>query len=169
MPNLDQLQQALANIEGCTPKEVLDAFLPKGNRIGEHKLVPITFGHALFLSQMGHPLAKGNLDGWEPHDVAVALFAFTRNSRELKRGIENETITESIYEISEQIPFGEITKYVGCLLAHYIASMETGMEMKPPETGKAQKKTRLVGFWRRLLAFVASISGRLNLLFTSSR
>ena len=41
MPDLDELQEAIKNAEGRTPSEILEAFLPKGKKVGGLPLVLI--------------------------------------------------------------------------------------------------------------------------------
>jgi hypothetical protein len=163
MPTLEQLQEALDATEGRTPKEVLDAFLPKGKKIGGLPLVDLTLGHALFLAQLDHPLSKGRLNGWEPHETGLALYAFTRCSKELKTQIHDGSLEDKLYEFINSLSFGEIPKYTAILMAHYLNSIQTGMEMHDPNSKKSQKKTVLGGLWEALRGFVANIIGRLNL------
>lgn len=146
MASLEQLQEAIQNTEGKTPSEILQAFIPKGKKVGGITLVDITFGHGLFLSNINHPLSTGKLDNWQPYDIAVALFAFTRSSKELTRLIKEDELEESLYEFLDAIPMDEVEQSATILMAHYFGSMKTIVPMDAPEGVKAQKKTRSAGF-----------------------
>lgn len=141
MLNLDQLQEAIKNTEGKTPSEILQAFIPKGKKVGGVPLVDITFGHGLFLSNINHPLATGQIDDWKPYDIAVALFAFTRSSKELTRLIREDRLEDSLYEFLDGIAMDEVEQSSAILIAHYFGSMKTIVPMDSPEGVKAQKKT----------------------------
>jgi len=146
MANLEQLQEAIKNTEGKTPSEILEAFIPKGKTVGGVPLVDITFGHGLFLSSIDHPLASGKIDDWQAYDIAVALFAFTRSSKELTRLIREDRLEDSLYEFLDGIPMDEVEQSSAILIAHYFGSIKTIVPMNSPEGVKAQKKTRLAGF-----------------------
>lgn len=145
MADLSQLAKAIENTEGKTPQEVLDAFIPKGKKVGGYPLVDITFGHGLFLSSINHPLATGEIDGWKPYDIAVALFAFTRTSKEIARLVRENALEDSLYEFLDEIPMDEIEQSSAMLIAHYFGSMKTIVPMDAPEGIKSQKKTRSAG------------------------
>lgn len=145
MASLEQLQEAIENSEGKTPGEILEAFMPKGKKVGGVTLVDITFGHGLFLSNINHPLSTGKIDNWKPYDIAVALFAFTRSSKELTRLIREDELEESLYEFLDGIPMDEVEQSSTILIAHYFSSMKTIVPMDSPEGVQAQKKTRSVG------------------------
>jgi|TARA_R110000803_G_scaffold41295_3_gene88889 hypothetical protein len=145
MASLEQLQEAIETTEGKTPREILEAFIPKGKKVGGIPLVDITFGHGLFLSNINHPLATSSLDNWKPYDIAVALFAFTRSSKELTRLIREDELEDSLYEFLDGIPMDEVEQSSATLIAHYFGSMKTIVPMDAPEGVKAQKKTRSVG------------------------
>jgi len=145
MASLEQLQEAIEKTEGKTPKEILEAFMPKGKTVGGIPLVDITFGHGLFLSNIDHPLATGRIDDWKPYDIAVALFAFTRTSKELTRLVREDMLEDSLYEFLDEIPMDEIEQSSAILIAHYFGSMKTIVPMDAPEGVKAQKKTHSAG------------------------
>ena len=170
MVSIDHLQAALEHVEGATPQEVLDAFLPKKKEIAGLPLVPITMGHSLFLSNYGHPLAKGKLDGWKPDEVGMALYAFTHASKELAERVADGSLEDDLYQFLEKIELGDVPKFTGLLMAHYLNSISTGLEMHDPNSKKkAQKKTRLAGFFQQLRDCVVSITGLLTMLFTIFR
>jgi hypothetical protein len=145
MPNLDQLQKALQRTEGKTPQEILNAFMPKGKKVGGLPLVDITFGHGLFLSNIGHPLSTGRIESWEPYDIAVALFAFTRSSKELARLVREDELESALYEFLDNIPMADIEESSAMLIAHYFGALKTLVPMKSPDGSKSQKKTRSGG------------------------
>jgi len=145
MSELDLLQKAIENSEGKTPQEVLDAFLPKGKKVGGFPLVEVTFGHTLFLSDINHPLVSGKIDDWKAHDIAIALFAFTRSSRELVQLVKDDLLDDKLYDFLDRIPMDEIESSSVVLMAHYYASLKTIIPMESKNDGKAQKKTRSGG------------------------
>lgn len=170
MASIEQLQAAINSVDGATPKEVLDAFLPEKKEIAGRRLVPLTMGHSLFLSHCDHPLAKGDLENWRPHEVAIALYAFTNTADDLRREVEEGTLKKSIDDFTAELPLGGLLAYTAILMSHYLESVSTGLEMTNPDNGKiAQKKTLLGGFCQRLRGFVANITGGLTTLFTSFR
>lgn len=145
MSDLEALKQAIENTDGRTPQEVLNAFMPKGKKVGGLPLVDITFGHGLFLSNIDHPLSTGKIDAWTPYDIAMALFAFTRSSKELARLVKDDELESSLYDFLDGIPMAEIEESSSILIAHYFGSLKTIVPMESPAATKAQKKTRSAG------------------------
>lgn len=145
MPNLDDLQEAIKNAEGKTPQEILEAFLPKGKKVGGLPLVDITFGHGLFLSSIDHPLSTGRIDNWQGYDIAIALFAFTRSSKELTRLVREDELEDALYEFLDGIAMSEVEESASVLIAHYFGSMKTIVPMDAPAGVEGQKKTRSAG------------------------
>ena len=141
MPDLDLLKQAIENTDGRTPQEVLQAFLPKGQKVGGIPLVDITFGHGLFLSNISHPLSTGKIDSWKPYDIAMALFAFTRSSKELARLVKCDELESALYEFLDGIPMDEIEEASSLLIAHYFGALKTIVPMESPSSSNGQKKT----------------------------
>ena len=158
MDELSKLKEAVKKTEGRTPKEVLDAFLPKGTKIGVFPLVEVTYGHALFFASIDHPLAKNSFDDWDAQDLGLAFFGLTRSSRELHRLIKEGTLEDSLFEFLEKIPVNNHTEHTKSLIFHYIGSMATAVEMKSDNT-KTQKKTVSGGLWGQLRGFAGSIIG----------
>lgn len=169
MATIEQLQAALEGAEGVTPQEVLDAFLPEKKEINNCPLHPLTLGHSLFLSHCDHPLASGRIEGWKPHETAIALFAFTRDSEELKREVEEGTLEDSLTKFTKEISLADTPRVTALLMAHYLKSIQTGVEMRNPSDKIAQKKTPLGGFSRWLRGFVGNITGGLITSSTSSQ
>lgn len=167
--DLDKLQEAFEKSEQGTPLEILNAFMPEGRKVGEYDLKPVTFGHVLFLDKMDHPLSRGDIEHWKPEETAIAFLSFTRTSRELAQLIEEDRFKEELFKVVEEIPIGKVAEYTACLMAHYLDSLQTGLEMKDPKESKAQKKTRLGGFFRRFLDLLELIIGRWNMLYSTSR
>ena len=147
-PTLEQLEQALANIEGRTPLEVLDAFCPVGATVASMPLVPITAGHELFLSRMQHPLASRQTSSWAPHDVAVALFAFTRSSRELFQLVETGEFEDQLHAFLDGLPVGEIDGAAATLMAHWLRARSTALAMRNPNATGSKKKRVSAGSCR---------------------
>lgn len=130
---LDQIAEALANVEGRTPLEVLDAFCPIGRKIGGMPLVELTAGHDLFLARIGHPLAAGGkVQPWKAHDVAMALFAFTRPSLDLENNLSAGTLEDSLHEFLGTIPLAALETAAADLLAHWIRARATAIPMETP-------------------------------------
>ena len=145
MPNLDELQEAIKNAEGRTPSEILEAFLPKGKKVGGVPLVEINFGNGLFLSSIEHPLSTGKIDDWTGYDIAIALFAFTRSSKELTRLVREDELEDALYEFLDGIAMAEVEESASILIAHYFGAMKTIVPMNSPEGVKGQKKTLSAG------------------------
>lgn len=158
MDDLERLQKAIENTEGKTPQEVLDAFMPKGRSIGEHELVEVKYGHCLFLESFDHPLLKGRTGEWTAQDLGVALFTFTRSSESLFEMVKKGTVEDELYSFLESIPANKHKEYASEVIFHYYRSMNTAVSMES-KNGKAQKKTRLGGFWQGFLQRVGSIIG----------
>ena len=159
MDDLSKLQEAVKKTEGRTPREVLDAFIPKGKKIGDFPLVDVTYGHALFFSSIDHPIAMNSFNDWDAQDLGLAFFGLTRSSRELHKHIKEGTLEEALFEFLEQLPISNHTEHTQTLIYHYLGSMSTAVEMKSKDSAP-QKKTRSDGLWDRLRGFAGSIIGR---------
>jgi hypothetical protein len=158
MPNLDQLAKAVENTENRTPKEVIEAFLPKGKSIGEFPLFEVKYGHCLFLESFDHPLLKGDSSDWSAQDLGVALFTFTRSSQDLFKMVKDGTTEENLYSFLDSIPASKHREYAKEVIFHYYSSMNTIVAMES-KGAKAQKKTRSDGFFRGLLQRAVNIIG----------
>ena len=161
MSELDLLQKAIENSEGKTPQEVLDAVLPKGNKIGNYALVDVTYGHCLFLESFNHPLLKGQTGKWSAQDLAVALFTFTRSSETLRDLVKTDKVEDELYKFLDEIPASKHKEYASEVIFHYYRAMNTAVPMES-KNSKAQKKTRSGGFWQAFLRFVGNITGSRN-------
>lgn len=145
-PTIDQLTEALEKSQGKTPREVIDAFCPERSVVGGLELVPIKAGHELFLSKMQHPLASREPMAWGAQDVAVALFVFTRPSRELFRMVEQGTFEDELHGFLDEIPVDAIDTATASLMAHWLRSRSTVVSMSNPHAaGGSKKKAALVG------------------------
>jgi hypothetical protein len=142
---LEQLAEAMENTRGKTPAEVVDAFCPKGASVAGLPLVPLTAGHDLFLSRVNHPLSRNAGGTWTPHDVAIALFAFTRPSRELFAMVEDETWDQALFAFLDTIPMGEIEAAAAALVTHWIRARATMVPMSSPHQAAGSKKKRASG------------------------
>ena len=158
MASLEQLEKAVKNTEGRTPQEVLESFLPKGQKIGDHDLVEVKYGHCLFLESFKHPLLQGRTGEWSAHDLGVALFAFTRSSEELFRLVKENRVEEELFAFLEDIPASKHKEYATEIIFHYYRSMNTAVAMES-KSNKAQKKTLLAGFFQELRRRVGNIIG----------
>ncbi len=140
--DLSKLIDALEKSKGKTPGQVVRAFCPNGNIVAGHKLAPVTAGHDLLFTQLDHPIHRHGAE-WSAHDVAVAFYVLTRNSKDLFAQIENDTFTEGLYAFLETIPLAESNVIAGAIMAHWIAAHETSVSLKSPIAG-SKKKTPLV-------------------------
>jgi hypothetical protein len=145
MADLSQLAKAIENTEGKTPIEVLDAFIPRGQKVAGLPLKEINFGHTLFLSSIDHPLGDGRIEGWTAQDIGMALFTFTRPSRELAAMVREDTLEDSFFEFLDSIPFSEIENAASILIGHYFGALKTIVPMESKDSPSAQKKTLSVG------------------------
>jgi|TARA_R110000823_G_C15626189_1_gene468159 hypothetical protein len=158
MASLEQLQKAIDNTNGRTPKEVLDAFLPKGKKIGKFELVEVTYGHCLVLENLDHPLIKNKNDGWTATDLGVALFVFTRSSELLHKLIKNDEFEDELYAFLADIPASNFKDFAKDVIFHYYGSMSNAVEMDS-KSQNTQKKTRLGGFLAAFRRFVGNTNG----------
>lgn len=161
MATVEQLERAVENTEGRTPREVIEAFLPKGRKIGEHDLVEVKYGHCLFLESFKHPLLQGKTGEWTAQDLGIALFTFTRSSEELFRLVKNDQVEEELYRFLEDIPASKHKEYASEIIFHYYRSMNTAVAMES-KSEKAQKKTLLGGFFQGLRRLAGNITGLRN-------
>lgn len=159
MASLEQLQKAIDNTSGRTPEEVLNAFLPKGKKIGEFNLVEVTYGHCLVLENLDHPLVKNKNDGWTATDLGIALFVFTRPSEILHKLIKNDEFEDELYSFLAAIPASKYKDFAKDVIFHYYGSMSNSVEMES-KSNNTQKKTRLGGFLAAFRRFVGNTSGR---------
>lgn len=137
-PTLEDIAAARAATEGKTPQAVLAAFIPKPVSVLSQKLLPLTAGHELLLSQIGHPLATGQK--WEDVDVLMALFIFTHPSRTLFQMIASETLEAEFFAFIDGIPSADIAALGPDMVSHWMASRITALNMESKHAG-AQKKT----------------------------
>lgn len=129
---IEQLAEALENVEGRTPMEVLDAFCPVGRKIGGVSLVELSAGHELFLARVRHPLAMGKGAAWQAHDVAMALFAFTRPSAVLETHVRDGSLEEALHEFLGTLPLASMETAAADLLAHWIRARASAVAMQTP-------------------------------------
>jgi hypothetical protein len=129
---LHDLSEALDESKGATPQEVVDAFLNVRTVVAGQPLVPLTAGHDLFLAKFRHPILKPGSD-WTPQDVATALFAFSRSSRDLFAMIEDGIYEAEFFGFLDTIPMGEIAAAAAAIVAHWLKSRATSLPMKSPD------------------------------------
>lgn len=137
-PTLDDIAAAIAASDGKTPSSVIEAFLPKPMSHLGKRLVPMTAGHELLLAQLGHPLATGTK--WEDVDVLLALFVFSRPSRELFHLMEQDTFQAEFFSFIDAIPPADIAQLGSDLIAHWTRTRASALAMESRHT-TAQKKT----------------------------
>lgn len=138
-PQLLEIAEAIEQSAGKTPAEILEAFLPKTPTIIGRRLVPLKLGHDLFLSKIGHPLAEGST-AWEPHDIAQALFVFTRPSRDLFAMMEEDTYLDKFHAFLDEIDAADLDSAATELLHHWFARKATSVDLESPHPS-TQKKT----------------------------
>lgn len=137
-PTLEDVAAAMEAADGRTPSAVIDAFLPKPvTRLGQ-KLLPLSAGHELLLAQLGHPLANGR--PWENEDVLLALFLFSRPSRESFAMIADDVFEARFFEFLDTIPATDIPNLGPDMVAHWLKARKTALAMENPHSS-AQKKT----------------------------
>lgn len=136
---LDQITAALQAVDGHTPSDVLDAFIPKPATSLGRKLIPLTAGHELLLSQFKHPLSAGGGE-WEDADVLLALFIFSTPSIKLFGMVEDDTFQSEFLAFVDSIPPCDIPKLGSEMVSHWMRSRATAIAMQSPH-GSGQKKT----------------------------
>lgn len=140
-PALDDIAAAIAAAEGKIPAAVLNAFLPIPKTHLGQTLVPLKAGHELLLSQIGHPLATG--EKWEDVDVLMALFIFSRPSRELFDMVAADTFERRFFEFIDSIPPSDISALGEVMVAHWVTARVTAIAMESKHA-KGQKKTAVL-------------------------
>jgi hypothetical protein len=138
-PALLEIAEAIEKSEGRTPAEVIEAFLPVAPTACGQRLIPLTMGHDLFLTKLEHPLATGSAN-WTPADIAVALFTFTRPSRELFAMIDDGTYAEKFHAFLDEHAAGDLPDAATELLHHWFSRKSTAVGMESPHP-VTQKKT----------------------------
>lgn len=142
-PSLELLTQAMEHADGKTPSEVLDAFLPDAIKISGIALVPVSAGHDLFLSKIGHPLATRQ--PWQAHDVAVGLFVLSRKSSELFPLLAADAFEDELYRFLDEVRIGALDAAATAMVAHWIKSRATVCPMGLPEHAGSKKKRGSAG------------------------
>lgn len=141
---LARIAEAVEMSEGKTPCEIIEAFLPKSPTAAGKRLVPLKLGHDLFLSKIAHPLATG-VPNWEPNDIAVALFAFTRPSADLFAMISDASYETQFYGFLDEIEIDELEGAATELLHHWFSRKSTAIGMESPHPSSQKKTADLVG------------------------
>lgn len=136
----NDIAAALASLDSSsTPGAVLDAFLPKPVTVIGKKLLPLTAGHELALAYTKHPLASGGK--WEDSDVLLALFLFSRPSREIFALIEDGCFEDAFLAFVDSIPPADIPQLGHDLVAHWMRNRRTALAMENEHATAAKKKT----------------------------
>lgn len=138
LEELEDLAAAVNAADGKTPSALLDAFLPKPSTFLGNRLLPLTAGHELLLSQVSHPLANGG--EWKDMDVMMALFIFSKPSRELFSFIADDTFESEFFAFLDSVPSGDVAKLGDAMVSHWLKSRSTALAMESPDSN-AQKKT----------------------------
>lgn len=142
-PTLDDIATASALVDGKIPSAVLDAFLPRAETHLGQTLVPIKAGHELLLAQISHPLSTG--EPWEDADVLMALFIFSRPSRQLFSYLANDSFEAEFFGFVDSIPSADIPKLGSDMVAHWTRSRATALGMTTPHSSGQKKTVALVG------------------------
>lgn len=138
---LEQLTEAMVSASGQTPLEVIDAFCPKGAKVGGLELVELTAGHDLFLSRIKHPLISGTGNvGWSADDLAVLFFAFTRPSRELFRLIREDGLEEALHDFLDELPLATLENAAADIVSHWLRARASALPMVAPHAAGSKKK-----------------------------
>ena len=163
-PTLEDIADAREATGGKMPRVVLDAFLPKKQTHLGQTLVPLTAGHELILSQLGHPFVTGK--GFEDIDVLMALYVFSRPSRELFALVASDEFEAEFFRFIDGIPMPDVQALGSDMVAHWLASRATAMEMENPHAS-AQKKTADSDGGSRPLVPLAKRMGGLQTWFST--
>ena len=151
-PTLDEIASAREAVSGRTPSAVLDAFLPKPVSSLGRKLVPLMAGHELLLSQLGHPFVTGA--AFEDIDVLMALFVFSHPSRHLFALVAADEFEAEFFKFIDGIPMPDVPALGNDMVAHWLRSRRTALEMESPHS-TSQKKTADLAGCSRLSARLA--------------
>lgn len=136
---LDDISAAMTAADGRTPTEVIDAFLPDCPDTFAGRMIPLTAGHYLALAKLNHPFVHRN-EEWDAAQLAIAMFCFTRPSREIFASIDGGTFEKDLFAFLEGVPAAEMEKAASGIFSHWKAAFSTAIPMKSPHAG-AQKKT----------------------------
>lgn len=165
-PDLSDISAAMNAVEGKTPSAVLAAFLPPITTHLGQTLVPLTAGHELALSQLGHPLATGSAQ-WEDVDVLTALFLFSRPSRLTFAMIAGGTFEAEFFAFIDTIPSADIRQLGSDMVAHWLRSRNSALAMESPSS-TGQKKTAVLAGCSALSARLAQSMGGLRTWFCTT-
>lgn len=169
-PTLEDIAAAREAADSATPSAVLEAFLPKPvSHLGK-KLVPITAGHELLLGQLGHPLATGAK--WEDIDVLMALYVFSRPSRDLFSLVGEDTFEAEFFAFIDTIPTADIRALGQDMVGHWMRSRATAIAMESSHASTQKKTADSAGSSRlsaRLAALTAGFRTRLSTTFRSAK
>lgn len=167
-PTLEDIAAARMATGGMTPQAVLEAFLPKPVTHLGQTLVPLKAGHELLLSQLGHPFATG--EAFQDIDVLMALFVFSRPSRELFALVATDDFEPEFFKFIDSIPMPDVKALGNDMVAHWLKSRRTALEMENPDS-TAQKKTAAdsAGSSRQSAPLARHMDGLRTWLFTTFR
>ena len=141
-PTLEDIDSARMATSGNIPKAVIEAFLPIPTSHLGQKLVPLSAGHELLLAQIRHPLATGA--AFEDIDILMALFIFSRPSRETFSLIADDTFEVEFFIFIDGIPAADIPKLGHDMVAYWLKARATALAMENKH-GSGQKKTAVSG------------------------
>ena len=100
--------------------DVIDDIIPKSVSTLGKRLVPLKAGHQLLISQIRHPLATG--EKWEDSDVLMALFIFSRPSRELFAALADDTFEAEFFAFIDCIPSADVPVLGQDMVSHWVRS-----------------------------------------------
>ena len=106
-------------------------------------LVPITAGHELLFAQISHPLATGKK--WEDVDVLMALFIFSRPSRQLFQMVAEDSFETAFFAFLDTIPTGDIQQLGHDMVAHWVRSRAAAIPMENPHSTAKKKAVASAG------------------------
>ena len=135
---LDDIQAAVIAANGKFPDVILRAFLPEKATLFGKALVPLTAGHHLVLVHLEHPLVIAGKT-WQAQDIPLAMFVFTRGSKNLFQILANGGFEAEFYDFIESLPCAEMTDAIRQLIGHWLAATSTALAMESPHD--TQKKT----------------------------
>lgn len=166
-PTLEDIAAARVAVDGKPPTAVLEAFIPTPAVHHGVRLLPLTVGHELLLSQVSHPLSTGAK--WDATDILVAFFVFSRRSDVLFEAIAADTFQRDFLAFVTELPAAATEGLGDKLIAHWLSSRNTALAMES-EHGQSKKKAGdSGGYSPPSVSHVSSIVGHLTRFFTKFR
>lgn len=170
---LEDLEFAASAVEGKTPEEVVEAFLPDTIKVGGFALVPLTAGHEMVWAKLGHPFGKRDAAAvigrtMTPDEIALAIFTTTRTSDELFRLLAEDRFEAEFFAFMEAFPTGDLTQAAQAVTLHWMRACSSAVAMRSPHAAPLKKKAASAGCSRSSTAAAPSSAGRSTMSFIAS-